>query len=238
MATTTAPSATCTIDEPRVRGVLDRLHAEAWSAGQALPFARLAINTGLDRLLGRRPTPEEESDRARDIYMCLGPDQGRLAYLLARSNGARRIVEFGTSFGVSTIYFAAAVRDNGGGMVIGSELEPSKAAKARGHLEEAGLGDLVDLREGDATETLADPGGTVDLLLLDGWKDLYVPVFELLLPHLRLGSVVLADNTRLFRRSLAPYVDRMRDPRNGFVSASVPAGRDAMEVSVRVLPAA
>jgi len=118
--------------------------------------------------------------------------------------------------------------------VIGSELEPSKAARARAHLEQAGLADLVDLREGDAREMLADPGGTVDLLLLDGWKELYIPVFEMLRPHLRRGSIVLADNVRLFRRALAPYLARVRDPKSGFASALVPAGLDAMEVSVRL----
>jgi hypothetical protein len=127
-----------TLDEPRVRSLLERLHAEAWGGGQLLPFARFFAEQGLDSLLGRTPTVREEVERARDIYMCLGPDQGRLAYLLARTIDARRIVEFGTSFGVSTIYFAAAVRDNGGGIVIGSELEPSKAARARVHLEQAG----------------------------------------------------------------------------------------------------
>jgi len=232
--TNAAMAATNTLAEPRVKGLLDRLHGEAWGSGQILPFARFALEMGLDRVLGRTPTSQEESDRARDIYMCLGPDQGRLAYLLARSNGARRIVEFGTSFGVSTIYLAAAVRDNGGGVVIGSELEPSKAARARMHWEEAGLSDVIDLREGDALQTLRDPGGNIDVLLLDGWKELYIPVFDMLLPHLRVGSVVVADNTRMFRTSLAPYLERVRDPQSGFVSASVPAGYDAMEVSVRL----
>ncbi len=223
-----------TLEEPKVRVLLARLHAEAWGRSQGLPSARLALHHLVDGLLGRTPSSREEAERAKDIYMCLGPDQGRLAYLLARTIEARRIVEFGTSFGVSTIYFAAAVRDNGGGIVIGSELEPSKAARARAHLQEAGLADLVELREGDALETLADPGGTVDLLLLDGWKELYIPVLELLGPHLRRGSIVLADNIRLFRRALAPYLALVRDPGSGFASALVPAGFDAMEVSVRL----
>ncbi len=223
-----------TLEEPRVSALLAQLRNEAWGRSQGLPSARLAAHHLIDRLLRRIPSAREEAERARDIYMCLGPDQGRLAYLLARTIEARRIVEFGTSFGVSTIYFAAAVRDNGGGVVIGSELEPSKAARARAHLKQAGLADLVEIREGDALETLADPGGTIDLLLLDGWKELYLPVLELLRPHLRRGSIVLADNIRLFRRALAPYLELVRDPGSGFASALVPAGLDAMEVSVRL----
>lgn len=223
-----------TLEAPRVAGLLKRLHDESKSRSQTMPFARLGFGMLLDSILGRKPTPKEEAVRAAEIYMCLGPDQGRLAYLLARTNKARRIIEFGTSFGVSTIYLAAAVRDNGGGVVIGSELEPGKLARARDHLREAGLDDLVDLREGDAMETLSDPGGEVDLLLLDGWKDLYIPIFEKMLPHLRPGSVVIADNIRLFRTALAPYLDRVRAAGSGFASAPVPAGLDAMEVSTRL----
>jgi predicted O-methyltransferase YrrM len=92
---------------------------------------------------------------------------------------ARRVVEFGTSYGVSTLYLAAAVRDNGGGTVIGTEIEPSKAQSARAHFAEAGLENLVELREGDALETLVDCGGPVDFLLVDGFPKLARPVIEL-----------------------------------------------------------
>jgi hypothetical protein len=104
----------------------------------------------------------EEVERLKDLYVPVSPKQGRLLYLVARSLRAQRIVEFGTSFGISTTYLAAAVRDNGGGVVVGSELEPGKVATARRHLEEAGLSTFVDIREGDAQETLKNPGGTVD----------------------------------------------------------------------------
>ena len=225
---------TNTLEEPRVRDLLKRLHAESTASSQAIPFARFGLGMLTDTIFGRTPSVQEEAERARDIYMCLGPDQGRLAYLLARTVGARRIVEFGTSFGVSTIYLAAALRDNGGGVVVASELEPSKIERARRHWEEAGLEDLIELREGDAMETLADPGGEVDLLLLDGWKELYIPVLETIEPRLRQGSIVIADNVRLFRTALAPYLERVRQPSGGYVSAPVPAGFDAMEVSTRV----
>lgn len=225
---------TNTLDEPRVAELLERLHAESWGSSQTLPMARFGFQMLLDVALGRNPTTEEETTRAAELYLSLGPEQGRLAYLLARTNRARRVVEFGTSFGISTIYLAAAVRDNGGGVVIGSELEPSKVERARQNLEEAGLDDIVDIRAGDATKTLADPGGEVDLLLLDGWKELYIPVLEMMRPHLREGSIVIADNIRLFRTALAPYLDLVRAPGGGFVSATVPAGFDAMEISTRV----
>ena len=79
------------------------------------------------------------------------------------------MAEFATSIGMSTIYFAAAVRDNGGGKVIGSELVPAKVAAACHNLADAGLADYAEIREGDARQTLQDLGGKVDFILIDGW---------------------------------------------------------------------
>ncbi len=89
------------------------------------------------------------------------------------SSSARR-------WGSSTIYLAAALRDNGGGRLIGSELEPTKAARARANLEAAGLADLAEIREGDALDTLEDAGDEVDVLLVDGAWSLYLPVLKLI----------------------------------------------------------
>jgi predicted O-methyltransferase YrrM len=193
----------------------------------------LELSRLLDRLAKRRRSIAEEADQIKDLYLCLSPKQGTLAYMAARSLRARRVVEFGTSFGVSTIYLAAAVRDNGGGVVIGSEIEPCKIAKARGHIEEAGLSDQVEIREGDACETLRDPGGPVDMVLLDGMKALYLPIVEMLKPHLRKGAVVLADNILSYRKALAPYSAHMRDIANGFQSVTLFLG-DGTEYSVRI----
>ncbi|MDA4743670.1 O-methyltransferase, partial [Enterobacter hormaechei] len=78
------------------------------------------------------------------------------------------------SFGLSTLFLAAALRDNGGGVLIGSEFEPSKIALAREHFIEGGVSDLIEVREGDALVSLAaNLPQTVDLLLLDGAKSLY-----------------------------------------------------------------
>ncbi|MBJ7544139.1 class I SAM-dependent methyltransferase, partial [Rhodomicrobium udaipurense] len=94
-----------------------------------------------------------------DHFLAISPAYGRFLYAIARARRATRIVEFGTSMGVSTIYLAAALRDNGGGKLIGTELEPTKVTRARAHLEAAGLADLVEIREGDALDTLKDVGG-------------------------------------------------------------------------------
>src|SRR5262249_19213568 len=133
--------------------------------------------------------------KAKDIHLAVAPETGQLLYLLARTKRARAIVEFGTSFGISTIHLAAALRDNGGGKLIGTEFEPSKVAQARANLTAAGLADLVDIREGDALETLArDLPDSIDLVLLDGHKGLYGKIVDLLAPRLRAGALLVADN--------------------------------------------
>ncbi len=133
---------------------------------------------------------------AKDLYLAVRPDTSRLLYILTRTRRARAIVEFGTSFGVSTLCLAAGLRDNGGGLVIGTEYEPTKAAAARASLAEAGLGDLVDIRDGDALETLArDLPDQVDILFLDGAKEMYLDIVRLVEPNLSPGALLIADNS-------------------------------------------
>jgi predicted O-methyltransferase YrrM len=221
-----------TLSDPKVKVVLDRLHREA--RGDEVRYGLKLLPYMVQRLLGRKPSFTEQYRRMADLSIPVSAEQGVFAYLMARSIGARRIVEFGTSFGVSTIYFASALRDNGGGVVIGSEFIPSKAERARANIEEAGLTDFVEVRVGDAMETLADPGGDIDLLLIDGSKDLYLPILKMLAPRVRQGGVVLADNvlTPFVKKTLAEYVVYMQDPSHGFMSVTVPF-QDGFEYSVK-----
>src|SRR5438128_8597656 len=147
----------CSLDDPRLRSVLERLYAE--SRGQLLGIAGEFFEYATDWILGRKVTSEIEGARLRNLYVPLTAKQGRLVYQIARSIGARRIVEFGSSVGISTIHFAAAMRDNGGGIVVGTDIEPTKVARARANIEQAGLSAYVEIREGDAERTLVDPGG-------------------------------------------------------------------------------
>jgi predicted O-methyltransferase YrrM len=141
---------------------------------------------------------------------------------------ARSIVEFGTSFGISTLHLAAALRDNGGGRLITSEFEPSKVAKARDHLTAGGLIDLVEIREGDALQTLSvDLPDTIDLLLLDGAKSLYPDILDLVESRLKPGAIVIADNA-----DFSPeYLARVRSPANGYMSTPF---AEEVELSVRI----
>ncbi|AGA26405.1 O-methyltransferase [Singulisphaera acidiphila] len=156
-------------------------------------------------------------------YLNVSPEFGKFLYMCARTRKATRIVEFGTSFGVSAIHLACALRDSGGGQLIGTELEATKAAAARDNLAAAGLADLVDIRVGDALETLKEGiSGDVDLVHLDGAFNLYLPVLKLLEPHLKAGALVIGEN------AIEPaYLDYVRDPRNGYLSVAMPfdAGR-------------
>ena len=221
------------LDRPELAGLLRRLHAEArgdvWRFLRAGPAMAAAWARG-----GGDAAFKALEPHLADAYIPVSRDAGRFLYLVARAIGARHVVEFGTSFGISTLYLAAAVRDNGGGRVVGTEMQPAKHAKASAHLREAGLGDVAEARLGDALETLRrDLPSPVDLVLLDGWKDLYTPVLDLLRPSLRPGAVVLADNVRTFKKTLAPFVARMRSGEIGFRSVTVPFS-SGLELGVRV----
>jgi len=212
-----------------VCGLLDELHRAAkrqrWHFLELLPtlVANLARGRGVSSIL----TP----DSLNNFFIPISREQGELLYLSARAIGARRVAEFGTSFGISTLYLACAVRDNGGGGVIGSEIVPSKRRRAIEHLDRAGLGDLVDIRLGDALETLAEVPEPLDMLLLDGEKTLYLSVLKLLTPRLRPGALVMADNIFTFKKTLRPYVDHVQNGRNGFESTTLRIA-DGFEFSV------
>jgi predicted O-methyltransferase YrrM len=168
----------------------------------------------------------------KDFPLAVSREAGALLYMLARSSGAKTIVEFGTSFGVSTLHLAAALRDNwgngGGGRLITTEFEPSKAERAQEHLVAGGVMDLVEIRLGDALQTLAsDLPESIDLVLLDGAKALYPEILALLESRLRPGALIVADNA-----DYAPeYLARVRSTDAGYLS--VPFAED-VELSMKL----
>lgn len=206
--------------DPAVSRVLERLHSEADTIDPPL-LAKADGKVGPDRT--------QFLDQA---FIPVSPEGGRLLYALVRGAAPGTMVEFGTSFGISTIYMAAAVRDRGAGTVVTTELNAAKAERARGHIREAGLLDVVDLRVGDALRTLSGLKREVSVLFLDGWKDLYLPLLKQLEPALLPGALVVADDVDLFPVPLAAYLDYVRAPANGYVSVKLPIG-DALEFSVR-----
>jgi predicted O-methyltransferase YrrM len=220
------------LPDPRARAVLRRLHGEADRQMPRLVWQYLPY---LPRMLMGKKLPWKRLERALDDkYIPLQPPQGIFCYLLARAVGARRIVEFGTSYGISTIYLALAVRDNGGGLVVGTERVSSKIARARGHIEEAGLSELVEIREGNALETLGELEAPIDFLLNDGFPPYALDVLKLVAPRLRAGAVVFTDNVGMFKGDHVEYLAYLRDPGNGFCSGPLVLN-ETCELSVRAI---
>jgi hypothetical protein len=181
---------------------------------------------------GHNGRPARDPFQFAERAFPIAPEQGDLFYLLCRAIGATRVAEFATSLGVSTLYLTAAVRDNGGGTVIGSEIVPAKAEAARANLAEAGLDGYAEIRVGDVLETFADLGGPVDFLLVDGWPigrepSLARSVIEMAAPQLRPGAIVVNDNAE------DDYLAYIRDPASGFLGMSLPL-KGSTEISVRV----
>lgn len=216
------------LDDPRVMATLQTLHARARK--DVFVFMRALPSVAWSLLRGR-PAIDGAIPFLKDAYIPVDPDQGKFLYVTARVLNAKRIVEFGTSFGISTIYLAAAARANGGN-VIGTELVPEKVNAARANVAQAGLAQFVDIREGDAMKTLSTIDEPIDLLLLDGWKDIYLPMVKMLTPKLRAGAAVIADNVFTFKTALRPYVAHMQNRENGFDSVTLPLGH-GMEYSMR-----
>jgi predicted O-methyltransferase YrrM len=226
-----------TLTSPPVADVLARLFDEAQRADGPLE-ARFAEGGGDRSEIVAELLAAEAADY-KGLYhgfahnfLNVSADFGRFLYICTRATRAKRVVEFGTSFGISTIYLAVALRDGGGGRLIGTELEAAKAQRARKNLDAAGLADLVDIRVGDALETLRDGvGENVDLVLLDGAFSLYLPVLKLLEPHLSPGALVIAENA--IDESVA-YLDYVRNPDNGYRTIPLPfeSGR-GNQMSVR-----
>jgi len=174
----------------------------------------------------------EQADAYQEIYIPVSPEAGRLLYSLIRAARPSTVVEFGTSFGISTIHLAAAVRDNGAGRVVSTELNAVKAARATANIAEAGLADWVTIFEGDALATLATIDTPVEFVLLDGWKYLYLPVLHLLEPRLPPGALVIADDAISLAAEMADYLGYVRDPAHGYLSVPFPDPGD-LEITCR-----
>ena len=228
-------------NDPKAEHLINRLHRQSADQFPAIAeyFGRSSSGTAPVKL-----TEEEVKKFLSDKMVALERDKAEFCFLLCRALSAKRIVEVGTSYGVSTLYLAAAVRDNmrqtnEKGVVIGTEYEPNKAKAARANFAEAGLSDFIDLREGDLRETLRDLGGIVDFVLVDIWPQMARPALEPIAPHLRAGSIIICDNTKDYRDvpSYLPnyrdYFDFITDPANHFSTMTLPF-EGGLELTVRL----
>lgn len=217
-----------TLNSAPLAPLLDRLfEVDALATPATIP-TMAALGPERERLMRSKTEYRELYGRLKDCPLAVSRETGLLLYMLARSCGARTIVEFGTSFGISTLHLAAALRDNGGGRLITSEFEPSKVARARENLTAGGLSDLVEIREGDALQTLrVGLPESIDLLLLDGAKALYPEILSLVEGRLRPGAFIVADNAEYS----PAYLAQVRAPQSGYLS--VPFAAD-VELSMRI----
>lgn len=221
-----------TLNDPKLEALLDRLHAESKTQDDE-------TNAYFERRDEEIPIDKEgyyDDAMVRflsDKMVALDRDKGEFCYLLCRSLQAIRVVEAGTSFGVSTLYLAAAVRDNQveNGVVIGTEYEPEKVKIAHANFEEAGLSEFIELREGDLRQTLQDVGGPVDFMLVDIWE-VALPALELVSSSLRPGAIVVCDNTAVDAAEYGDYFEFVNDPKNRFRTMTVPF-EGGFELSVR-----
>jgi predicted O-methyltransferase YrrM len=219
---------TTTLQDTRVAAVLDRMYTESTEQ-----MVRLRERSGdFERLA--KASAQERADAFSDFYLPITPEAGRLLYALVRASKPSTVVEFGMSLGISALHLASAVRDNGAGRVVTTELSAAKVARAKETFAETGLDDLITVLEGDALTTLTDLDGPVGFVLLDGWKELYLPVTKLLEPKLSAGALIVADNTSM--DDTRPYLEHVRDPANGYVSVNFPVREgDSMEISCRAV---
>ena len=219
-------TSTNTLMDAKVAAAVDRMYAES-------DAQRTTVRHRFDGVDMDSATAQERADALSDVYMPVSPDAGRLLYSLVRATRPQTVVEFGMSLGLSGIHLASAVRDNGTGRVVTTELSAAKIETATRNFADAGLSDVITVLAGDALETLRTLDGSVDFLLLDGWKEFYLPVLKLVEPRLAPGTLIVADNTNM--AATLPYVEYVRDPANGYTSVNF-AGKehDTMEISCRV----
>lgn len=169
--------------------------------------------------LGIKLYGPERAALAADAPLAITPTVGRTLYALTLAARPTLIVEFGTSLGYSTIHLASALRDLGAGSILTTELLAERANRAALNLGGAGLRDLVEIRGGNALDSLVCIDADVDLLFLDGSNDLYLPVLELLEPRLTQRALIVADMSHEDPHH-ALYRDYVNGP--GYLTTEIP----------------
>jgi predicted O-methyltransferase YrrM len=198
----------------------------------------ITVKTVLDelsaRIAGEMAQMRAGSFDVNAMALAAGPDTGGLLNLLVRVSGARSIVEIGTSIGYTALWLGEAAKATGG-KVVGMEAVADKHRQAVDNLRRAGLNATVEVRLGDAKKIVRDLPTGIDLVFLDAWKDDYVEYFDAVLPKLRIGGAVVADNiTRpeSAQEAMKRYQAHVRgkpDVRSHFLSIG-----SGLEMSVRV----
>jgi predicted O-methyltransferase YrrM len=196
--------------------------ARAQFQGSSDEFLTLAeeYDTLAPRLRGRfletlgLSSEDFESSQGTALSLAVSAETGRFLSNMVLSHKPARILELGSSCGVSTLYFAEALRMLGKGTVVATELDPAKCTQLRTHVRTAGVDAYVDLREGDVFQTVSELDGTFDMVFIDVWANTYLDLFKQIEHLLRPGSIVLADNMYTAEHAVRPYKQYLdSDPR-------------------------
>jgi predicted O-methyltransferase YrrM len=219
------------IEAPQsVLQLLDKLHQTSLDEENALKAS--AQSQPVDNTTDTVERNRIRDEAMKDKFIALDADKAAFMYNLVRAIGATNIVEAGTSYGVSTIYLALAVGQNaqskgkkpGEAKVIATEHWHEKAERARAYWKEAGesVEPWIDLREGDILQTLKKDMPTVDLVLFDIWAPLAAPTLDVVLPNLRSGAVILADNVTASGSAYDDFFARLKGPNSKFKTMTLP----------------
>ena len=189
------------------------IRARAQFSGSSDEFLTLAeeYDTLAPHLRGRfletlgLSTEDFESAQGTALSLAVSAEMGRFLRNMVLAHRPRRILELGSSYGVSTLYFAEALRTLGSGVVVATELDPAKCAHLRTHVKTAAVGAYVDLREGDVFQTVSALDGAFDMVFIDVWANTYLDLFRRTEHLLRAGSIILADNMYTAEDAVQPY---------------------------------
>jgi predicted O-methyltransferase YrrM len=197
-------------------------HARTRFQGSSEEFMNFAeeYETLAPRLRGRfletlgLSSEDFESSQGAPLSLAVSAETGRFLRNMVLSHKPARILELGSSCGVSTLYFAEALRTLGQGRVVATELDAFKCAQLRAHVRAAGVDAFVDLKEGDVFQTVSELDGTFDMVFIDVWANTYLNLFKRIERLLRPGSIVLADNMYTAEDAVRPYKHYLdHDPR-------------------------
>ncbi|MEM5367784.1 class I SAM-dependent methyltransferase [Paraburkholderia azotifigens] len=197
--------------------VMARVRAQFHGSSEELLTLADEYDTLAPRLRGRfletlgLSTEDFESSQGTAMSLAVSAETGRFLRNMVLSHKPSRILELGSSCGVSTLYFADALRTLGSGTVIATELDTEKCARLRAHVRAAGVDTHVDLREGDVFQTVSRLDGTFDMVFIDVWASTYLNLFKRIEHLLRPGTIVLADNMYTAEDAVRPYKQYLDD---------------------------
>lgn len=199
-----------------VQSVISLLFKEA-------KFDGFRVAKGMAKMIFRPLQPKD----MENVYLPISQEQGAFFFQTIVENKFQSIVEFGTSFGISTLFLAAAAKETGG-KVITTELLPSKVKTAVKNFQKADLESFIEVREGDAIKTLANFNQPIDFLMLDGWKNLYLPLFKQLEPLFHRDTIVYADNVDMVDSQ--PFLDYVYSKASVYSARKIHQGKGELIV--------